>query len=87
MTACIDYKRAIVATEQEMLRIIHALLRKDKPYEDPNIDYQKLVVKQRSALALDAEQARIAAGTASQVQQPGPGTATPQPAPAFARGC
>ena len=49
LTARIGYKKAIVATAHKMPRIIHALLRKDKPYEDPNIDYEKLFVKRNAA--------------------------------------
>ena len=44
-----------MATAQTMLRIIHALLRKDKPCEDPNINYinyinyERLFVKRNAA--------------------------------------
>ncbi len=49
MTARIGYKKAIVATAHKMLRVIRAPLRKDKPSEDPNIDYGKIYVKRNSA--------------------------------------
>ena len=44
-----DGDRANVATAHKMLRIVHALLRKDKPYEDPTIDYEQLFVKRNAA--------------------------------------
>ena len=40
----LGYKRAILATAHKLLRVIHAVLRDDRPYTDPGIDYQRLVV-------------------------------------------
>ena len=40
----IGYKRAILATAHKLLRVIHAVLRDNRPYTDPDIDYERLVV-------------------------------------------
>ena len=45
----IGYKKAILASAHKLLRVIHAVLRDDRPYTDPDIDYEKLVVE-RNAL-------------------------------------
>ena len=42
------YKQATLATAHKMLRIIYAMLRDNKPYRDPGVDYEKLLV-QRNA--------------------------------------
>ena len=42
------YKRATVATAHKMLRIAYRTLRTDKPYHDPETDYEALMV-QRNA--------------------------------------
>lgn len=38
------YKRALVATAHRLLKVIWAMLRDDKPYRDPAIDYESLTV-------------------------------------------
>ena len=43
-SARLGYKRAILATAHKLLRVIHAVLRDDRPYTDPGIDYERLVV-------------------------------------------
>ena len=42
------YKRAILATAHKLLRVIHAVLRDDRPYIDPGIDYQRLAVERNA---------------------------------------
>ena len=44
----IGYKRAILATAHKLLRVIHAVLRNDRPYTDPGIDYQQMVVERNA---------------------------------------
>ena len=44
----IGYKRAILATAHKLLRVIHTVLREDRPYTDPDIDYEKLVVERNA---------------------------------------
>ena len=44
LAARLGYKRAIFATAHKLLRVIHAVLRDDRPYIDPGIDYERLVV-------------------------------------------
>ena len=44
LAARLGYKRAILATAHKLLRVIHAVLRDDRPYTDPGIDYERLVV-------------------------------------------
>ena len=44
----LGYKRAILATAHKLLRVIHAVLRDDRPYTDPGIDYQRLVVERHA---------------------------------------
>ncbi len=44
LAARLGYKRAILATAHKLLRVIHAVLRHDRPYTDPGIDYEHLVV-------------------------------------------
>ena len=41
----IGYKRAILATAHKLLRVIHSVLRNDRPYTDPGVDYERLVVE------------------------------------------
>ena len=45
----IGYKRAILATAHKLLRVIHTVLREDRPYIDPDIDYEKLVVEHNAS--------------------------------------
>ena len=40
----LGYKRAILAAAYKLLRVIHAVLREDRPYIDPGIDYEHLVI-------------------------------------------
>ena len=42
------YKRAIVATAHKLVRVIFAVLRDGRPYRDPDVDYEALLV-QRNA--------------------------------------
>ena len=44
----LGYKRAILASAHKLLRVIHAVLRDDRPYTDPDIDYEKLVVERNA---------------------------------------
>ena len=44
LAARLGYKRAILATAHKLLRVIHSVLRNDRPYTDPGIDYEHLVV-------------------------------------------
>ena len=44
LAARLGYKRAILATAHKLLRVIHVVLRDDRPYTDPGIDYEHLVV-------------------------------------------
>ncbi len=38
----LGYKRAVLCTAHKLLRVIHAVLRTDRPYVDPGIDYVRL---------------------------------------------
>ena len=42
------YKRATLATAHKMLRCIYAVLRNDKPYTDPETDYEQLLVERNA---------------------------------------
>lgn len=44
----LGYKRAILAAAHKLLRVIHAVLRDDRPYTDPEIDYERLVVERNA---------------------------------------
>ena len=44
----VGYKRAILASAHKLVRVIHAVLRDDRPYTDPDIDYEKLVVERNA---------------------------------------
>ena len=48
LAARLGYKRAILATAHKLLRVIHAVLRDDRPYTDPGIDYEQLVVERNA---------------------------------------
>ena len=37
------HKKAIIAVEHKILRVIHLVFRNGKPYQDPEIDYEALV--------------------------------------------
>ena len=41
-------QRAILASAHRLLRVIHAVLRDDRPYTDPDINYEKLVVERNA---------------------------------------
>ena len=41
--------RAILATAYKMLRVIYAMLYQDRPYRDPGIDYEQLVVQRNAS--------------------------------------
>ena len=38
------YKRAVIATAHKMLRVIHSLLRSGRPYHDPVVNHEELMV-------------------------------------------
>ena len=42
------YKRAIVATAHKLAKVIFAVLRDDKPYCDPEVNYETLLVKRNT---------------------------------------
>ena len=42
------HKRAIVATARKLARVIYAVLRDGKPYRDPEVDYEALLVKRKA---------------------------------------
>ncbi|MDE0627607.1 MAG: hypothetical protein OXH99_14530 [Bryobacterales bacterium] len=42
------YKRATIATAHKLLRVIQALLRRDEPYCDPGVDYERLLVERNA---------------------------------------
>ena len=44
----VGYKKAILASAHKLLRVIHAVLRDNRPYTDPDIDYEKLVVERNA---------------------------------------
>ena len=47
------YKRAIVATAHKLARTVFALLRGGRPYRDPEVDYEALVVRRNAPRWLD----------------------------------
>lgn len=49
MTIRRGYKRALVATAHKLLRVIWAMFRDGKPYRDPAIDYEALVVSRNAS--------------------------------------
>jgi len=49
LKARMPYKRAILATAHKLLRTIVAMLRDNRPYIDPGIDYDKLLVDRNAA--------------------------------------
>ena len=49
LKARMPYKRAILATAHKLLRTIVAMLRDNRPYIDPGIDYDKLLVARNAA--------------------------------------
>ena len=44
----LGYKRAVLATAHKLLRVLHAVLRDDRPYTDPGIDYRRLLVERNA---------------------------------------
>lgn len=42
------HKRAIVATARKLARVVYAVLRDGKPYRDPEVDYEALLVKRKA---------------------------------------
>ncbi|MYN68479.1 MAG: hypothetical protein F4X11_26255 [Acidobacteria bacterium] len=65
----LTYKRAILATARKLLRVIHAVLRHDRPYTDPGIDYERLVVARNAPRSdPDAHAPRIPRKSASCAQ-------------------
>ena len=42
------YKRATVATAHKPLRVIHCVLKSNRPYRDPETDYEALMVKRNA---------------------------------------
>ncbi len=45
MTARHGYKRAILATAHKLLRTVYAVLRDDRPYQAPQVDYEQLLAQ------------------------------------------
>lgn len=43
------HKKAIIAIGHKLLRVIYSLLKNNKPYKDPTIDYNGLVVKKNAS--------------------------------------
>ena len=43
------HKKAIIAIGHKLLRVIYSLLKNNKPYKDPTIDYNALVVKKNAS--------------------------------------
>ena len=43
------HKKAIIAIGHKLLRVIYSLLKNNKPYKDPTIDYKELVVKKNAS--------------------------------------
>ncbi len=43
------HKRAIVAIGHKLLRVIYSLLKNNKPYKDPVINYEELMVKKNAS--------------------------------------
>lgn len=43
------HKRAIIAISHKILRVIYSLLKNNKPYKDPTINYNELVVKKNAS--------------------------------------
>lgn len=41
-------RRSIVAVGHKILRVIYAMLKHKKPYQDPHIDYERLVVEKNA---------------------------------------
>ena len=89
-------KRAVLATACKMLRVIHAMLCRDRPCRDPGIDCEQLVVQRNASCRLRMldkhgflEEERqhaprtwtgIPAGSASGPQGHGPGLSGPSTA-------
>ena len=48
LTARRGYKRATVATAHKLVRTLFAVLRDEKPYHDPDTDYEALLVKRNA---------------------------------------
>ena len=42
------YKRAILAAAHKLLRVMWAVLRDDRPYRDPKVDYEKVFVRRNA---------------------------------------
>ena len=42
------YKRAIVATAHKLLRVLYVVLRDARPYQDPEADYEQLMVRRNA---------------------------------------
>ena len=48
MKARRGYKRATIVTAHKLLRVIRTLLRRDEPYRDPDVDYERLPVERNA---------------------------------------
>ena len=44
----IGFKRAIIAIAHKLLRVIYAVLHNDRPYTDPEVDYERLLVERNA---------------------------------------
>ncbi len=49
-------KRAIIAVGHKLLRVVYCLLKNGKPYQDPNINYEALVVQRNAPRWIQALQ-------------------------------
>ena len=49
LTARLGSNKAIGATAHKLLRTVYAVLRDDKPYLDPTVDYECVFVKRNAA--------------------------------------
>ena len=59
----IGYKRAILATAHKLLRVMHTVLREARPYTDPDVDYEQLVVERNAPRWIRVAQAAMASST------------------------
>ena len=58
------YKRAVIATAHKMLRVIHSLLRSGRPYHDPVVNHEELMVHKNAPRWIrDAQGIRAIAAT------------------------
>lgn len=49
MTVCRGYKRALVVSAYKLAKVIWEMFRDGKPYRDPTIDYESLIVARNAS--------------------------------------